>query len=135
MPDNNELLPQPLPELNLQQELPPVKFQTYTDTEVPYFTSPVFASSIMLFLISVMIFALMYKLIDSGKDAGEVLKTFGIPLIIVASVYVVITGVEVSQLTPIIGLLGTIAGYLLGQTVGSANNHQVSSKNNSTKNK
>jgi hypothetical protein len=65
----------------------------------------------------------------------QILRVFGILVIIFASVFLVIAGYSDTQITPVIGLLGTIAGYLLGrrpdqQTGGK---HRGSSSSNETK--
>ncbi|HWH71840.1 MAG TPA: hypothetical protein VNT26_20930, partial [Candidatus Sulfotelmatobacter sp.] len=61
------------------------------------------------------VFGLMTYLIRNNKEPGEILKAFGIPLIILSAVFVVISGFSPNQLSPVMGLLGTIAGYLLGR--------------------
>lgn len=43
------------------------------------------------------------------------LKVYLTPLIIVCAVFLIITGYSEQQVSPIIGLLGTIAGYLLAK--------------------
>jgi hypothetical protein len=55
-----------------------------------------------------------------GRNAEQILRTFGILIIVFAAVFLVIAGYSDSQITPVIGLLGTIAGYLLGRRVESA---------------
>ena len=45
----------------------------------------------------------------------QILRTFGILVIIFAAIFLVIAGYSDTQITPVIGLLGTIAGYLLGR--------------------
>ncbi len=54
---------------------------------------------------------LLYK----GKNADEVLRLFGTIIIIIAAVFLVVAGYTDTQIAPVIGLLGTIAGYLLGR--------------------
>ena len=50
-------------------------------------------------------------------SAEQLLRTFGIIVIIFAAVFLVIAGYSDTQITPVIGLLGTIAGYLLGRRI------------------
>ena len=50
----------------------------------------------------------------------QILRTFGILVIIFAAVFLVIAGYSDTQITPVIGLLGTIAGYLLGRKTDQA---------------
>jgi Flp pilus assembly protein TadB len=47
----------------------------------------------------------------------QLLRTFGILVIIFAAIFLVIAGYSDTQITPVIGLLGTIAGYLLGRKI------------------
>lgn len=64
------------------------------------------------FFIMLLATALLYK----GKKADEVLKLFGTIIIIVSAVFLVVAGYTDTQIAPVIGLLGTIAGYLLGRS-------------------
>jgi hypothetical protein len=45
----------------------------------------------------------------------ESIKVVGLSLVIVAALFLVTAGYSANQIAPVIGLLGTIAGYLLGQ--------------------
>lgn len=51
---------------------------------------------------------------------NKMLKIYGTVLILFLSVYLVITGWSTDQITPVIGLLGTVAGYLLGSSVNES---------------
>jgi uncharacterized membrane protein len=55
---------------------------------------------------------LMYK---KDKTGRLTLRLFGIIIIICMSSVLMVVGYSDSQLTPIIGLFGAIAGYLLGR--------------------
>ena len=55
-----------------------------------------------------------YLLVRLGADSRAVLKVFGLILIVTMSAFLMVAGYSDEQLTPIIGLLGTLAGYLLG---------------------
>lgn len=55
-----------------------------------------------------------YLLVRVGADSKAVLKVFGLVLIVTMSAFLMVAGYSDQQLTPIIGLLGTLAGYLLG---------------------
>jgi hypothetical protein len=50
-------------------------------------------------------------------EPEQILRTFGILVIIFAAIFLVIAGYSDTQITPVIGLLGTIAGYLLGRKI------------------
>ncbi len=94
----------------------PISVGEFALSTTSYLSTPAILSSILSFAIIILVIHHMAKLLEKGFDANEVLKALGIPLIIAASIMLVITGVPSSTMTPIIGLLGTIAGYLLGKT-------------------
>lgn len=54
-------------------------------------------------------------LIKAGQDSEAILRTFGTILIIVGALFLVVAGYSANQVAPVMGLLGTIAGYLLGK--------------------
>src|SRR5262245_30913556 len=69
-------------------------------------------------IFAILSFAFVAFLIGQKKrNAEQVLRTFGILIIIFAAVFLVIAGYSDTQITPVIGLLGTIAGYLLGRRI------------------
>ncbi|MEZ4983931.1 MAG: hypothetical protein R2795_02645 [Saprospiraceae bacterium] len=53
------------------------------------------------------------------EPLSQSLKYLSVSLIIVGSLFLVTAGYGNSQIAPIIGLLGTVAGYLLGRTQSS----------------
>jgi hypothetical protein len=56
-------------------------------------------------------------IINSRQEPlSQSLKYLSVSLIIVGSLFLVTAGYGNSQIAPIIGLLGTVAGYLLGRT-------------------
>lgn len=85
----------------------------------PALTQP-WSKEIVLFLsCSILIFGLvvlflMASLVRKGSDADQVLRVCSLPLIIVAAIFLVVTGYTSEQIAPVMGLLGAIAGYLLG---------------------
>lgn len=54
------------------------------------------------------------------EPLSQSLKYLSVSLIIVGSLFLVTAGYGNSQIAPIIGLLGTVAGYLLGRTQSSS---------------
>lgn len=70
--------------------------------------------SITVFAFGLIICGLMTMLHSKGKSATDLLRLFSLPLIIVSAVVLVIAGYSDRQISSVIGLLGTIAGYLLG---------------------
>lgn len=70
--------------------------------------------------------SVLYFLLKMGKGFGNVtFKTIGIILILTASLFLVVTGYSQAQITPVIGLLGTIAGYIFGSDISKANTKVV----------
>lgn len=73
-----------------------------------------------VYVLGVLVFAFILCTILLWKrntEASEILKVFGILSIIGLSALLLITGFSNEQLTPIVGLFGAIAGYLLGKDV------------------
>lgn len=76
----------------------------------------VISLSIGLFAFAVIIFGCATYLLHAGKRAWTLLRLFGVLSIIFLSVFVLIVGYNDRQLLPVIGLFGSIVGYLLGKT-------------------
>ncbi len=55
-------------------------------------------------------------LLKAGKWESTSIQMFGLTLIIIAGVFLITAGYSQDQITPMVGLLGTIAGYLLGKS-------------------
>ena len=78
------------------------------------------SSELVKFLtVSVLVFGIlvivtMAVLVLRKSQTGEILRLFTVPMVIVAAVFLVVTGFSNEQITPVIGLLGTLAGYILG---------------------
>ena len=66
-------------------------------------------------LFGVMISVIVAYLIRTGSEPEAVLRVFGTVTIIFAAVFLIVAGFSDSQIAPVIGLLGTIVGYLLGR--------------------
>lgn len=64
----------------------------------------------------VIVLAQAYLISKREEPLSESLKYLGVTLIIVGALFLVTAGYGNSQIAPIIGLLGTVAGYLLGRT-------------------
>ena len=71
--------------------------------------------STVVLVFGVFVLLLATYLIRIGKNSEPVLRIFGTILIIVISVFLVVAGYTSNQIAPVMGLLGTIAGYLLGK--------------------
>lgn len=71
--------------------------------------------SATVLIFGLLVMGAMTYLIHKGHDPQIILRTFGMSLIIVMSVFLVVAGYSDQQIAPVMGLLGTIAGYLLGR--------------------
>jgi uncharacterized membrane protein len=58
-------------------------------------------------------------LIRKERDGNLVLKVLGTILILTFSVFLIVAGYDDRQIAPALGLLGTVAGYLLGREGGT----------------
>ncbi len=83
-------------------------------TEVALQSSFYLSSSLLVFGLVVLL--LIGYLINKGKDPEALLRSFGTILIIIAAVFLIVAGYSEKQIAPVIGLLGTVAGYLLGKS-------------------
>ncbi len=54
-----------------------------------------------------------------GIPASSVLRLFGMLTIIVMAVFLIVAGYNTEQVAPVVGLLGTLAGYLVGRSASS----------------
>jgi VIT1/CCC1 family predicted Fe2+/Mn2+ transporter len=73
------------------------------------------SSAVLIFGALVMVVAAL--LIRSGKNAEALLRIFGTILIVISALFLVVAGYSDKQIAPVMELLGTIAGYLLGKEV------------------
>lgn len=78
-----------------------------------YDDSLVLSSIVVLF--GTFILACATYLIKREKQADQILRLFGTILIIIGSLFLIVAGYSEKQIAPVIGLLGTIAGYILGK--------------------
>ena len=76
--------------------------------------NPIAISSVV-FGFGIFVILIAAFLIRSGKGAESVLRVLGTILIIFAALFLVVAGYSDKQIAPVMGLLGTIAGYLLGR--------------------
>jgi hypothetical protein len=79
-------------------------------------TSFEFWLSVMVLLLGLAVLFAEYRLLRQlGTRSEDVLKVFGITLIIVAALFSITAGFSANQVAPAMGLFGTIAGYMLGR--------------------
>lgn len=91
----------------INQSSAQLQAQPWTSDLVKFLTVSVLAFGFFVILT-------MAVLVLRKSSAGEVLRLFTVPMVIVAAVFLVVTGFSSAQITSVIGLLGTLAGYILG---------------------
>jgi hypothetical protein len=76
--------------------------------------------SVQVLVLGVAVLVVEYLLLRGRRVSGEeILRVLAVTLIVVATLFVVTAGFSAQQISPAMGLLGTIAGYLLGRRAGS----------------
>ena len=75
-----------------------------------------FWTCLMVFLFGAIVIGAQFLLLRKKDfDANDLLKVFGITLIVVGTLFSISTGRSDQQTAPAMGLFGTLAGYLLGK--------------------
>jgi len=73
--------------------------------------------SILVIVLGIVVILAEFLLIKNKNLSGdEAIRFVTITLIIIASVFLITAGYNNNQIAPVMGLLGTIAGYLLGKS-------------------
>lgn len=81
-----------------------------------------FGLSFMVLAFGVFVFFLQFFLIRQKLfSPNQSIRAMIITLVIIASLFLISAGFTSDQITPIIGLLGTIVGYLLGSNQATLN--------------
>lgn len=102
----------------LTAELQTLQYGLKTElvTEDPWWsTSQAMTMSAIVLVFGIIVILTIAYLIQKGKNPDELLKIFGTSLIIVMAIFLVVAGYSDQQIAPVMGLMGTIAGYLLGK--------------------
>ena len=73
-------------------------------------------TSVCILVFGLVVCFLAASLLKGGHSGDTVLKTLGTVVIIIGALFLMTAGYNDQQLTPIIGLLGTLAGYILGKS-------------------
>jgi hypothetical protein len=96
-----------------------------------YLSSPEFGLSIIISLLTVITLLLQFFLLNKKKDlkSEDILRTFGVVLIIMGTLFVIASGFDTNQIAPAMGLFGTIAGYLLSRETNRETNKEGKDKN------
>lgn len=119
MPSND----QTIEELKAQIAAKKATAATWTTSETPsvkqqswWSVNEAMTISSAVLVFGFVIVVVVGYLLGKGIASENLLRTFGTILIIIASVFLVVAGYSDQQIAPVMGLLGTIAGYLLGKS-------------------
>ena len=77
-------------------------------------------SLLILLFGSIVVFLQFFLLRKQRFDANDLLKVFGVTLIVVGTLFLIAAGFGDKQIAPAMGLFGTLAGYLLGKASAAA---------------
>jgi hypothetical protein len=107
------------------------KTTTTTTTQTPsgWTQNSVYITSAGVMVFSLIVMGMMTFLILKKHPPGVILRTFAIPLIAVLAVLLIIIGYAEQQIAPAIGLLGTIAGFLLNRGENKSSSGEESKGN------
>jgi hypothetical protein len=118
---DTQLSVEELKKLAAEKEQATQKAEQATTTLIQQNPQPLWTPKIALGLsYSILIFGLlvlglMATLVAKyNVNINRLLRAFALVLIIVAAVFLIVAGYTEQQIAPVMGLLGTIAGYLLG---------------------
>jgi hypothetical protein len=94
---------------------PPPLLKTDRISAVPLLSSQELFLSIGVLLFGCFVLLLEFRLLNKlATGADEVMRVLTVTMIIVISLALVSSGYGKDQITPVLGLFGTIVGYLLG---------------------
>lgn len=78
--------------------------------------------SLIILLFGTVVIIVQFSLLrKKAFDGNDVLRVFGVTLIIVGTLFLIAAGFGDKQIAPAMGLFGTLAGYLLGKASVDAN--------------
>ena len=105
-----------------------IMIQTSTDLATPgpvpeqhqrireYMTTPEFILAAAVLIFGALVIALLFFFLRRRNlTADDILRTISVTLIIIGSLFCMAAGFDNSQIAPIIGLFGTIIGYIVGK--------------------
>lgn len=100
-------------------ELQSASTTTASHADTWWTTTNAMTISATVLVFGLMVIMTIAYLIQRGRNPEELLKIFGTTLIVVMAVFLVVAGYSDQQISPVMGLMGTIAGYLLGRNAHS----------------
>jgi hypothetical protein len=83
-----------------------------------YLSGYEFKLTLIVTLVSLVTLVMEFLLLRTAKNlrSEDILRVFGVTLIILGALFFVTVGYDANQVAPAIGLFGTVAGYLLGRS-------------------
>lgn len=98
---------------------PPARSDTpKEDAPAPSWDANALTVGSLILLYGVFITAISSWLLSRGRSSDEVLRLMAVISAVIVSSFLLVVGYDDKQITPVIGLLGTIVGYLLGKEHG-----------------
>ncbi|MGA4607303.1 hypothetical protein [Pseudoalteromonas maricaloris] len=82
-------------------------------------TSNAMTMSTCVLVFSILTIVVYIKFFSTDNDKEKLSDNFIVILVILLSVFIVVAGYDKDQITPLIGLFGTIVGYILGKRSNS----------------
>ena len=100
----------------VSNEPPAVPISGEIPREFVFVSQREFWLSIEVLAFGLIVVGLQFKLLlRNGVKAEEVLRVFGVTLILVGTLFTITAGFSAQDIGPALGLFGTVAGYLLGR--------------------
>jgi hypothetical protein len=105
------------PAVGLGLENPEPTSQNSGPQIVHFLSSLEFWLSVIVIVFGVFVVTLEYRLLARTKtNPSDIMRVLAVTLILVGSLFLITAGYSSNQISPVSGLFGTVAGYLLGRT-------------------
>jgi hydrogenase/urease accessory protein HupE len=72
--------------------------------------------TIVIFVFALIAMVVFYLLVRSGKSTPYLMRIYVVIILVFGTLLVVSSAYATEQIAPVVGLFGTIAGYLLGKS-------------------
>jgi hypothetical protein len=79
--------------------------------------------TLIILIFSGFVLHYMRSMLKDGHSPVDVLRLATMPMVITAAIFLVLLGYSNDQMTPVIGLLGTMIGYVLGSATSKGTPH------------
>jgi len=109
-----------LPSLeSLDAQIAAIKRETSHQTGIPaqwWTAESAMTVSAVVLTFGVLVLIVTVLMIKWGSSPESTLRVIGTIVILIMAVFLVVAGYSDKQIAPVMGLLGTVAGYLLGKS-------------------